>query len=149
MSVIIEKQSTTVLTKIITDSKVHGDNMGPIYVLSAPNGPHAGPMNLASWDSQQVHDVMHSTFSVFSALELWTKDTGGDVGEDNGSCIHRPCLTNSIQRCTLLHLTDIGRLLTRSKTSHKAHDLALPVPTQAVPNQNKTHTADILWMELL
>ena len=29
------------------DSKVHGANMGPIWVLSAPDGPHVGPMNLA------------------------------------------------------------------------------------------------------
>ena len=28
-------------------SKVHGANMGPIWVLSAPDGPHVGPMNLA------------------------------------------------------------------------------------------------------
>ena len=29
------------------DSKVHGANMGSIWVLSAPDGPHVGPMNLA------------------------------------------------------------------------------------------------------
>ena len=29
------------------DSKVHGANMGPTWVLSAPSGPHVGPMNLA------------------------------------------------------------------------------------------------------
>ena len=29
------------------DSKVHGANMGPTWVLSAPEGPHVGPMNLA------------------------------------------------------------------------------------------------------
>ena len=29
------------------DSKVHGANMGPTWVLSAPNGPHVGLMNLA------------------------------------------------------------------------------------------------------
>ena len=29
------------------DSKVHGANMGPNWVLSAPDGPHVGPMNLA------------------------------------------------------------------------------------------------------
>ena len=29
------------------DSKVHGANMGPTWVLSAPDGPHVGPMNLA------------------------------------------------------------------------------------------------------
>ena len=30
-----------------TDSKVHGANMGLTRVLSAPDGPHVGPMNLA------------------------------------------------------------------------------------------------------
>ena len=29
------------------DSKVHGASMGPTWVLSAPDGPHVGPMNLA------------------------------------------------------------------------------------------------------
>ena len=30
-----------------SDSKVHGANMGPTWALSAPNGPHVGPKNLA------------------------------------------------------------------------------------------------------
>ena len=34
----------------IPDSKVHGANMGPTWVLSAPDGPHVGPMNLAIRD---------------------------------------------------------------------------------------------------
>ena len=39
------------------ESKVHGTNMGPTWVLSAPDGPHVGPMNLAiriviSWSYQ-------------------------------------------------------------------------------------------------
>ena len=38
----------------IPDSKVHGTNMGPTWVLSAPNGPHVGPMNL-SWDQHGAH----------------------------------------------------------------------------------------------
>ena len=29
------------------DNKVHGANMGPTWVLSAPDGPQVGPMNLA------------------------------------------------------------------------------------------------------
>ena len=33
--------------KCFPDSKVHGANMGPTWVLSAPDGPHVGPMNLA------------------------------------------------------------------------------------------------------
>ena len=35
---------------IIPDSKVYGTNMGPTWVLSAPDGPYVGPMNLAIWD---------------------------------------------------------------------------------------------------
>ena len=34
----------------IRDSKVHGANMGPTLVLSAPAGPYVGPMNLAIRD---------------------------------------------------------------------------------------------------
>ena len=34
----------------ILDSKVHGANMGPTWVLSAPDGPHVGPMILAIRD---------------------------------------------------------------------------------------------------
>ena len=29
------------------DNKIHGANMGPMRILSAPDGPHVGPMNLA------------------------------------------------------------------------------------------------------
>ena len=30
-----------------SDSKVHGANIGSTWVLSAPDGPYVGPMNLA------------------------------------------------------------------------------------------------------
>ena len=32
------------------DSKINGANMGSTWVLSVPDGPHVGPMNLAIWD---------------------------------------------------------------------------------------------------
>ena len=34
---------------LVPDTKVHGANMGPAWVLSSPGGPHVGPMNLAIW----------------------------------------------------------------------------------------------------
>ena len=48
---------------MFSDSKVHGDNKGPTWVLSAPDRPHIGPMNLAirvitskwNWDVM-IHD---------------------------------------------------------------------------------------------
>ena len=36
------------------DNKVHGANMGPTWVLSAPGGPHIGPMNPAIWVVLQI-----------------------------------------------------------------------------------------------
>ena len=35
---------------MVPDSKVHGADMGPTWVLSAPDGPHAGPLSLAIRD---------------------------------------------------------------------------------------------------
>ena len=32
---------------VFPDSKFHGASMGPTWVLSAPDGPHVGPMNPA------------------------------------------------------------------------------------------------------
>ena len=36
------------------DSKAHGANMGPTWVLSALDGPHVGPMNLAIRDQLDI-----------------------------------------------------------------------------------------------
>ena len=45
------------------DSKVHGAHMGPTWVLSAPDGPHVGPMNLAirgTWTWSPLVQVLAS-----------------------------------------------------------------------------------------
>ena len=46
-------------------SKVPGANMGPTWVLSAPDGPHVGPMNLAIKDStlspEHSQKTLHSS----------------------------------------------------------------------------------------
>ena len=38
----------------IPDNKVHGANMEPTWVLSAPDGPHVGPMKLAIRDEREI-----------------------------------------------------------------------------------------------
>ena len=45
--IIISTSKHIDIISINPDSKVHGANMGPIWVLSAPVGPHVCPMNLA------------------------------------------------------------------------------------------------------
>ena len=49
---------------IIPDSKVHGANMGPIWVLSTPDGPHVGPMNLA------IRDASHFGIGILTNIKL-------------------------------------------------------------------------------
>ena len=41
----------------IPDSKVDGANMGPTWVLSAPDGSYVGHMNLAIWDMRPAPSV--------------------------------------------------------------------------------------------
>ena len=38
------------MLQIISDSKVLGANLGPIWGRQDPGGPHVGPMNFAIWD---------------------------------------------------------------------------------------------------
>ena len=52
----------------IHDSKVHGTNMGSTWVMSAPDGPHVGPMSLVIRDgieksTTQPYDRMSSRFA--------------------------------------------------------------------------------------
>ena len=44
---LVEWQTIILTNDSYPDNKVHGVNMGPTWVLSAPDGPHASPMNLA------------------------------------------------------------------------------------------------------
>ena len=41
----------------IPDSKVHGANMGPTWVLLVADGTHVGPMNLANRDDSVTQGV--------------------------------------------------------------------------------------------
>ena len=38
------------------DNKVHEAHMGPTWVLSAPDGPHVGPMNHTIWELMWYFD---------------------------------------------------------------------------------------------
>ena len=51
------------------DSKVHGANMGPTWVLSAPDGPYIGPMNLAIWNELRMKHLFYDvSFYVLRCL---------------------------------------------------------------------------------
>ena len=42
-----KEDTLTPFDHAVPDSKARGANMGPTWVLSAPDGPHIGPMNHA------------------------------------------------------------------------------------------------------
>ena len=56
------------------DSKVHGANMGPIWVLSAPDAPHVDPMNLAIRVVFQCTNDRHPW-----GLVAWCGALGGNI----------------------------------------------------------------------
>ena len=75
-------------TESYRDNKVHGANMGPIWGLSAPDGPHVGPMNLAIRVMMATQGALWCICNVFKAgyndgdpLLLWCKIHWG-VGHD-------------------------------------------------------------------
>ena len=43
------------------DSKVHGDNMGPIWGRQDPGGLHVGPMNFVIWTAMLVFQACYDT----------------------------------------------------------------------------------------
>ena len=45
--IILEISIHVIIDDNVPDNKVHEANMGPTWVLSDPDGPHVGPMNLA------------------------------------------------------------------------------------------------------
>ena len=66
----------------IPDSKVRVAHMGPTWVLSAPGGPHVGPMNLVlteirTWINNYIHDfiwdvIIHACYSMAWSVKAWT-----------------------------------------------------------------------------
>ena len=54
------------------DNKVHGASMGPTWVLSAPDGPHVGPTNLAIRGSMpSLHEVNPETYAYWLSLDTF------------------------------------------------------------------------------
>ena len=62
------------------DSKVHGANMWPTWVLSAPDGPHVGTMNLA------IRWVITVTAAALSSVSMYAA-----ILETDSSAISRQC----------------------------------------------------------
>ena len=77
------------------DNKVHGANMEPTWVLSAPDGPHVGPMNLAI--RELVIDLClmtpphtHTHIYLYIYIYIYMND-GSVIQDDNYYMLYQPC----------------------------------------------------------
>ena len=58
---------------------LHGANMGPTWILSAPDGPHVGPMNLAIREHIQQQDPV-VMYICESPVRPWSRYSGDPHG---------------------------------------------------------------------
>ena len=58
---------------VIPDSKVHVAHMGPTWFLSAPGGPHVGPINLPIWHGMWNDCIRFPYFSQWSTFRMPSK----------------------------------------------------------------------------
>ena len=58
----------------IPESKVYGANMGPTWVLSAPDGSHVGPLNFA------IRDVLHILPCLYDIMNVNVNCSGSPTG---------------------------------------------------------------------
>ena len=72
----LRTNKTSKIWQYCPDSKVHGANMGPTWVLSAADGPHVGPMNVA------IRVALHWEIHPCPCHDI------------NMRKIHKPCLWN-------------------------------------------------------
>ena len=73
----ISSTNVSLIDALIPDNKVHGANMGPTWVLSAPDGPHVGPMNLVYRDITQ--SICHR-ISIWFVVPLLLLVFGASMG---------------------------------------------------------------------
>ena len=99
------------LRYINPDSKVHGANMGPIWVLSAPDGPHVGPMAFAIRACLQWYLLVWSRVIITSEKSHWEQIFTSDESFIAGHCIHF-CL--DLDGWVILHRDTYGIYLRNS-----------------------------------
>ena len=143
------------------DSNVHGADMRPTWVLSAPDGPHVGPMNHAIWVTrfstkgrnirarplQFYGPTLDSSISKYQMWPVWMVQLGacaptcGGVDDDQktfrGICVD---VLSDIQLLTSLDCTD------RDTVSSTLDHPAL-IPERNMPRSwyGKVHGLLLMW----
>ena len=86
-----------VASELYLDSKDHGANMRPTWVLSAPGGPHVGPMNLTI---RVVYPMFDRTIrETISMPTMLYGNTFNKYSQQTIFCIIKWCLLYCRLRC--------------------------------------------------
>ena len=72
------------------DSKVHGANMGPTWVMLSPVGPHVGPMNLAIWDASDKRQSSYAG-TIITTTHLFSFRWVSQEGSWSTTDVNRRC----------------------------------------------------------
>ena len=102
---------------MLVHTPVHGANMGPTWVLSAPDGPHVGPMSL----------VIRVSETMFTATHI-----PGLLSSVNLAIGQLPAHSNYIPKLQHAHTSNHPWAFNLRKISHVWLKLALPI----WPNSN-------------
>ena len=98
------------------DSKVHGDNKGPNWVLSAPDGSHVGPMNLTirvvfGRQATEGHTKVsvNSEKTLHTLAKIMMTSSNGNIFRVTGpSCGEFSCLQCKNKLNSLTHMAVIS-----------------------------------------
>ena len=99
-------------------NKVHGANMGPTWVLSAPDGPHVGPMSLA------IRECFHLWICQWDGQGAGFKDLSAMVEGSGGGEWGRGWWLGTD---TTIYINDDAILVTNSLWAHNPNLLKIHI----------------------
>ena len=76
------------------DNTVHGTNMWPTWVLSAPDGPHVGPMNFAI---RVIVQLLRIVLRILQRMH-------SEINTENLTHLY---FTNALRQCKQIHCTHV------------------------------------------
>ena len=96
------------------DSKVHGANMGPTWVLSAPDGPHVGSTTIAI----RVVNIITDDDLVTQGAKAWTAtmltyvmSVGNNLDSKHQSFFFQNTQVIKVDWITLTHIYEVWQTL--------------------------------------
>ena len=119
------------------DSKAHGANMGPTWVLSAPDGPHVVPKNLA------INVVSISTKWSYHCFRRWLDADSGVITSPSASFHVNATMKNTFNGAYLK-----TKLISMCEIPRFPHEILISIPKPHYPIMYKQMGCDLLFLDI-